>query len=126
MEKPKIPYQKKEQVCLKRDILGIKPIFYALNPQFAFASEKKALEKQGFININELNARKILIYNTKTKKIKFIQREFFKITPLIKDSLPIIEKKVKELLEKAITKKLPKEKFGICFIRTNVISNTFL
>ena len=65
---------KKRNVVLARDIIGVKPIWFSLSQKnkgtdsFAFSSEKKALEHLNYNEICELNPRKILVYNIKTKK----------------------------------------------------------
>ena len=100
---------------LARDILGVKPLWYSHSEGFAFASEKKALEKLGYLDINELNPRKILKYNIKENKIEFIERPFFKITPEHKESKEKIKNNVGTLLTKAIKKRIPKRKFALLF-----------
>ena len=108
-------YYNKGKVYLARDIIGIKPMWYSHKDGFAFASEKKALEKAGYVNINELNPRKILVYDVKSNKIELIEREFFKITPVLGESFNKIVDNVGLLLNEAIKKRLPERKFGILF-----------
>ena len=56
-------YLGNNKLHLVRDIIGIKPIWYSYNQEeFAFASEKKALEKMGYLDCVELNPRQILTY----------------------------------------------------------------
>ena len=62
-------YWSNNRIFLVRDIIGIKPIWFSYEKSFAFASEKKALERIGYKKIEELNPRKILIYDIKTKKL---------------------------------------------------------
>ncbi len=73
-------YSNKQTITLARDLFGVKPLWYTEKP-FAFASERKALESLELENIKELNPRTIIEYNTKTKRIKEIKRNFLKITP---------------------------------------------
>lgn len=103
------------KITLSRDIIGLKPLFYATKPRFAFAEERKELEKKGFIDIEELNPRKILVYDTENNKIEFKDKEFFKIKPEIKESEEKIMDKVKNLLIEAVKKRICKEKTGILF-----------
>jgi len=93
-----------------RDLIGVKPLWYAHDDTFAFASEKKALEKLGYSNVIELNPRKILCYDIKEKKISFESRKFFSLTPVIKKNIDI-----EKLLTAAIEKRIPQKKFGILF-----------
>ena len=95
---------KDDKVILARDILGIKPLWYTNKDGFVFASEKKV-----FKEMIELNPRKILVYEN--NKIRFIQREFFKLN-LIKGKN---KEKVKELLFEAVKKRIPKKKLGLLF-----------
>ena len=104
-------YQREDTVYLARDLIGVKPLWYSEKP-FAFASERKALEKMGFSS-KELNPRQILEYNIKTKKIKLTKRAFFTTTP--EHTQSDIQKKTQELLTKAVWKRLPEKKFGLLF-----------
>ncbi len=101
-----------DNLFLVRDIIGVKPLWYSSSDGFAFASEKKALEKIGYLDINELNPRKIIKYNIRTKKITFIQRKFFDIKPEVKTK---IKERLQILLEEAVDKRIPKRKFGLLF-----------
>lgn len=105
-------YIRDEKVIIARDIIGIKPLWYSHSDTFSFASEKKALENIGMMNIIELNPRKVLIYDIKKNKVTFIERSFFKTKPEIKDD---VYNKVTKLLKKAIEKRVPERKFGILF-----------
>ena len=108
-------YKKGNKLYLARDIIGIKPVWYSHNNGFSFASEKKVLEKLGFLDINELNPRKILIYDIKENKIEFIERPFFDITHEIKDNKDKIIEQLDKLLTGSIRKRVPKRKFGLLF-----------
>lgn len=112
------------KLYLARDIIGIKPLWYSHVEGFHFASEKKALEKIGVIDINELNPRKILEYDVKADSIKLIERPFFKILPEHKEDLQSIMEHLETLLEKAISKRVPKRKFGLLF--SGGIDSTFI
>jgi len=102
-------------IYLARDLIGVKPIWYSHTNGFAFASEKKALEKLGYIDVCELNPRTILKYNITKDKISFSNRKFFSITPEYKYSLEKIKKEMKVLITNAIEKRIPKKKFGLLF-----------
>jgi len=102
------------EIYLFRDIFGVKPLWYTMpsTEGFAFASERKALEKPGYKNIEELNPRTIIKYNIKENKIEKIQREFFRLKEN-KEEYEEIKKKVKGLLINAISKRIPDVKFGL-------------
>jgi len=108
-------YISKNNLWVARDIIGVKPVWYSHTDGFYFASEKKALEKLGIIDINELNPRKIIEYDLKKDKLKFIEREFFSIEPEIKESIEIISRKLELKIKKSISKRIPQRKFGILF-----------
>ncbi|MCK5282953.1 MAG: diphthine--ammonia ligase [Nanoarchaeota archaeon] len=116
-------YWSNNRIFLVRDIIGIKPIWFSYEKSFAFASEKKALERIGYKKIEELNPRKILIYDIKTKKLVKKRREFFRIGKLKEDYDEIICH-TQKLIMKSIEKRLPDKKFGILF--SGGIDSTFL
>ncbi|RLE44417.1 diphthine--ammonia ligase [Candidatus Woesearchaeota archaeon] len=122
-------YLKNNQLILARDIIGIKPVWFSHSEGFAFASEKKALEKNNYFDVNELNPREILIYDLVSDRIKFYKREFFSVKPEIKSSEEAIAKKLRRLIRKAIKKRVPDEKFGLLFsggIDSTVIAKELL
>ncbi|PIN87683.1 ATP-binding protein [Candidatus Woesearchaeota archaeon CG10_big_fil_rev_8_21_14_0_10_32_24] len=112
-------------ITLARDLFGVKPLWFVHNrDQFAFTSEKKALEKLGYIDIQELNPRSILRYNIHTKEITFNNREFVTYLPEHEDSYQNLKQHTEELLYKAIEKRIPHQKFGLLF--SGGIDSTFL
>ncbi|MFA6089020.1 MAG: diphthine--ammonia ligase [Candidatus Woesearchaeota archaeon] len=108
-------YQKKDKVYLARDLFGVKPIWYALTENLAFASEKKALIKQKIQNIEELNPRVIIEYDIKTKKTDIIKRDFLTITPEHTDTHKELIERTRQLVTNAIKKRIPHKPFGILF-----------
>ncbi len=104
-----------DDLYVARDSVGVKPVWYSHAEGFAFASEKKALENIGFVDIVELNPRKILKYNVKNNNLEFVGREFFKLAPLINDSEQKIKKKVDELLTNSVKKRIPDKKLALLF-----------
>ncbi len=110
-----LAYWLDDTVYLARDIVGIKPLWYSSSKVFAFASEKKALARTGFKDIKELNPREILAYHIGKDSIEKYNREFFSITPQHEGSIEEVEKHMKELMENAVSIRMPDEKFGILF-----------
>ncbi len=111
-----LAYQTKEKVILARDLIGEKPLWTVkTKDSFAFASEKKALLKQGFINIEELNPRTVLEYNLKTGKIIESRRDFFEITPETKKEKEEIKKELSGLIINSVAKRVPDRKVGVLF-----------
>lgn len=98
--------KKTNTTILARDILGVKPIWFHHNKHLLFSSERKAIANKE-IEPEELNPRKIIKYNHKTKKLTFLDREFFKINHKTV--------KIKPLLERAIKKRIPSKGLGLLF-----------
>ncbi|MDP3697951.1 MAG: diphthine--ammonia ligase [Nanoarchaeota archaeon] len=118
-------YWNKDTLYLARDILGEKPLWFSHNTDtFAFASEKKALEKIGFLDIQELNPRQIIKYNPKENKLEPLHREFFTYLPEHKGSFEVLKEKTARFLDKAIEKRIPEKKFGLLF--SGGIDSTYL
>ncbi|MCF7866966.1 diphthine--ammonia ligase [Candidatus Woesearchaeota archaeon] len=108
-----------QHVFLARDIIGVKPLWYYHDPQgkFAFASERKALISQDLDRayIKELNPRKIIMYDIQNKELKEYEREFFKVQSNTNTEEQIMQT-TEELIEKAIQKRIIKDKkIGILF-----------
>ncbi len=110
-------YQKNDEIILARDRLGVNPIWYNENKEnFAFASEKQALEKEGFENIRELHPRKILRYNLEKQKISFEQRELFELPDNYSDKdVDEAAEEIKEIFLKAVEKRIPEGDVGLLF-----------
>ncbi|MFT4311296.1 MAG: diphthine--ammonia ligase [Candidatus Woesearchaeota archaeon] len=100
-----------QKAFLTRDLIGVKPLWYYYNPitkEFAYSSEKKALKKIGLEKrfIQELNPRKIIIYDIKTKEITFVEKEFFKLNQKSNEDL-------EKLLINSIKKRVSNKKTGL-------------
>lgn len=108
-------YWNKEQVLLARDILGVKPLWFSEENGFSFASEKKVLKKLGCNIVQELNPRQILIYTLNSKTLTITLRPFFEYLPEHTASYDEMKKNVSLLLDKAIEKRIPRQKFGLLF-----------
>jgi diphthine-ammonia ligase len=108
-------YWLNDKLTIARDIIGVKPLWFCTKPGFAFASEKKALEGAGFVDIEELNPRKIIIYDIKNDIFEIKDREFFNSEPVLNESEEKIKEKVKSLLAESVKKRLTEKKLGILF-----------
>lgn len=118
-------YWKDNQVFVVRDILGIKPLWFSYNTDnFAFASEKKVLEKISYLDIQELNPRNILVYNLDNKKLTINGRDFFQYLPEHQESKEVLQQKTEYLLDQAIKKRIPQKIFGLLF--SGGIDSTYL
>ncbi len=108
-------YLNDDKIYLARDIIGVKPLWYCHNDGFLFASEKKALELQGFFDINELNPRHILVYDIKADKIDMVERGFYSLGKEHKIPKKEMINQVSGLLANAIGKRVPDKKIGLLF-----------
>lgn len=125
-------YLKDNEIVIARDLLGVNPVWYS-EEDFAFASEKQALEKEG-LECRELHPRKILRYDIESEEISFEQREFFEIDDLknsrsssenqktqgeFSDNEEMeIERAAEEIKEKfleAVEKRVPEGDIGLLF-----------
>ncbi|QKQ97951.1 diphthine--ammonia ligase [Candidatus Nanohaloarchaea archaeon] len=108
-------YIKDNELILARDILGVNPIWYTeKDEEFAFASEKQALEKEG-LECRELHPRQILKYDLETGERSFEQREFFEID--VDENLEIEQaaEEIKEKFLEAVEKRVPEGDVGLLF-----------
>ncbi|NCP71799.1 diphthine--ammonia ligase [archaeon] len=107
-----ICYYDGREIYLRRDLLGIKPLWYSIEKKsFGFASEKKVLENAGFKKIEFLDPRKELSYNVLKNKISFKQIPFFKI-----EKKQTTKEKVYEKLKNAIFKRASgKQKIALLY-----------
>ena len=103
------------KIFLFRDIFGVKPLWYSLDNGFAFASEKKVLEELGYVSIEDLNPRKVLVYDIINNSYSFLNRDFFSLSPIISKDYESIKKETAGLLINAISKRVPDCKFGLMF-----------
>lgn len=112
-------YLKNSELVLARDKLGVNPVWYVDDSDdFAFASEKQALEKAGYEEIRELHPRKILRYDLEEKTISFEQREFYEIDVKENSESKELDKtaeEIKELFLKAVEKRIPEGEVGLLF-----------
>ena len=101
--------KKENYTILARDLLGEKPLWFYNKDSLIFASERKAIASKE-IEPEELNPRKILLFNHKTNKLTFLHQDFFKIEPekLNKENL-------KRLIKSSILQRVPNKHLGILF-----------
>ncbi len=102
------------ELILARDVLGVNPIWYSEGGEFAFASEKQALEKQGF-EARELHPRQILKYDLYNGVISMEQREFFEINVNEEKELDEAAEEIKELFLNAVEKRVPEDDLALLF-----------
>jgi len=109
-------YLRDNKLYLSRDILGVKPLWYGQTKEkaFVFASEKKVLKKLNCTNFNFLNPRSTLIYDIKSKKIRFKERKFISFKKNKKSKQESISETYLKL-KNAILSRVPKTKFGLLF-----------
>lgn len=107
-------YIQDDELILARDVLGVNPIWYSEGGEFAFASEKQALEKQGF-EARELHPRQVLKYELYNGVISMEQREFFEINVNEEKELDEAAEEIKELFLNAVEKRVPDDDLGLLF-----------
>lgn len=106
-------FKRGDSLVLGRDLLGVKPLWYYFDgEEFAFSSERKALVALGFDRrlVVELNPRKILRFDLKSKLLSFEDRPFFVVSE--KDSVSIKDD-LRVLLTEAVRKRLSSHKMGL-------------
>jgi asparagine synthase (glutamine-hydrolysing) len=106
-------YIRNGELILARDLLGVNPIWYS-EEEFAFASEKQALEKEGF-EARELHPRQVLKYDLDNGVISKEQREFFEINVNNELKLDEAAEEIKELFLQAVEKRVPDGNLGLLF-----------
>ena len=106
-------YIRNGELILARDLLGVNPIWYS-EEEFAFASEKQALEKEGF-EARELHPRQILKYDLYNGVISKEQREFFELNVNEEKELDEAASEIKELFIDAVEKRVPEGELGLLF-----------
>ena len=106
-------YIRDGELILARDLLGVNPIWYS-EDEFAFASEKQALEKEGF-EPRELYPRQILKYDLYNGVISKEQREFFELDIDEEKELDEAASEIKELFLQAVEKRVPEGDLGLLF-----------
>ena len=118
-------YYRDHTLTIARDLLGVKPLWFCHNQDgFAMASEKKALEKIGFLDIQELNPRTILSYTEGQWSTQEIKRPFFSYLPEHHGQYATLKNETARLLDTAIQKRIPSKKFGLLF--SGGIDSTYL
>jgi len=112
-----IAIEKEGTMILARDKIGIRPVFYKLKDGLKYSFDKRVLD--GI----ELNPRKILLYR---EKPEFIDRDFFKVIPEIKESRQEIVSRLRDLLLESIVKRVPKDGSPVGVLFSGGVDSTFL
>lgn len=102
------------KLYLFRDRIGVKPVWYAFDGGFGFASERKVLKNLGFENVFELNPRELLIYDVKNNSFEIKNLGFFDLVKQ-EDEYEALKKKLSGYLVNSIAKRVPKVKLGVLF-----------
>ncbi len=112
-----VAYWKGNELCIARDIIGLKPVCFTHTAFcFAFSSEKKALEAMGFPHAMALDPRKLMKYDIQEDRLSFEKRGSFSGGPEIKEEKGKIKVGLLKLLRASISKMAPEgEKFGVLF-----------
>lgn len=101
---------------LARDMLGLRPLWFAHVDGFAFASEKRALEAMGYPHAIELDPRILLRYRIKDDRLRFLKRDSFSTVPELTEDKDELKEKLPALLRASIQRRLPRgEKVGVLF-----------
>ncbi|MFB6292093.1 MAG: diphthine--ammonia ligase [Candidatus Nanohaloarchaea archaeon] len=105
-------YLRDGELVLARDELGVKPLWYS-EKEFAFASEKQALEA-ACLEARELHPRRLIRYDLEERSISFEQRDLFEVEEEER-SLEAAAEEVKERFVDAVEKRVPDCGFGLLF-----------
>ncbi|WP_167879428.1 asparagine synthetase B [Methanococcoides sp. NM1] len=104
-----------DKVYIARDLIGVRPLWYDLSGGFAFASEKKFLEKAGYREVKELSPRQILCYDLEDNTITLHDREFLSELTEVEGSEDDVRDELLKLLKDAVSIRVPDENFGVMF-----------
>jgi diphthine-ammonia ligase len=105
-----------DELYIARDIVGLKPVYFAHSDGFAFASERKALEAMAFYHAIGLEPRTVLRYRIKEDRLRLEKRDFFSVVPELKADKRPIKEKLLNLLHESILRQIPQdERFGVLF-----------
>ncbi|MCD6455807.1 MAG: diphthine--ammonia ligase [Methanophagales archaeon] len=107
-----------DELCIARDIIGLKPVCFAHADGFAFASEKKGLEAMGFPHAWVLDPRVLLRYDVREDRLRFVKRDFFDPEPELKEDKEKQKGDLLHLLRASISRRIPSQsgdKFGVLF-----------
>lgn len=108
-------YLHDRELVLARDVLGLKPVWYAdIDDGFVFASERQALEAQD-IRPCELHPRHVLRYDLETEAVETEQRDFFTIDADDEMDLEDAAEAVKDRFLDAVEKRVPSDDAALLF-----------
>lgn len=108
-----VTYRRDGEITLARDLLGVKPLWYATDP-FAFASERQALEAVGRTP-RRLHPRHVLTYDVRDGTVSTEQRDFFAVDVDGDVSLDGVADRVADRFRDAVAKRVPDHPVGLLF-----------
>ncbi|MFP4524321.1 MAG: diphthine--ammonia ligase, partial [Candidatus Woesearchaeota archaeon] len=109
-------YWRDGKVVAARDVLGVKPLWFAHQDGFSFASEKKALLRAGLSDVADLNPRTVLSYDLKENLLSRWQRPFYE-KEVVEKKDDDAAREVARMFVEAVKKRLPSKdaKVGVLF-----------
>lgn len=119
-------YWRGDTIIVARDLIGVKPAWFSHQDGFAVASEQKVLRAMQYQDVSELNPRTILQYNKKSNVLQRWQRPFYERPTSSSLSEKEAAERVKELLVKAVKKRIPRKEVKVGILFSGGIDSTLI